>query len=104
MHVIAHGGSGPDDLGFWSDDEESTLNLTELAETFAEDGEGIESPVLFADCCGTAQGRFTRAIRDCIEQPLAYIGARRMVSWHECRSEVRRVGKEGVSTCKSRWG
>src|SRR3546814_7152753 len=31
IHVIAHGGSGPDDLGLWSDDEESTLNLTELA-------------------------------------------------------------------------
>jgi len=83
IHVIAHGEAGPDDLGFWSDDDTTTLSLTELAEAFAADGQGIEASVLFADCCGTAQGRFTKAIRNCIEQPIAYIGSRRNVNWHE---------------------
>src|SRR5437899_9309707 len=75
IHVIAHGETSPDELGFWSDDNATSLNLTELAETFVADGEGIEASVLVADCCSTAQGRFTRAVRDCIEQPITYIGA-----------------------------
>lgn len=83
IHIMAHGATDPDDLGFWSDDEQTGLTLTELAEEFAADGAGIAAGVLFADCCSTAQGRFVRAIRDCIEGPVAYIGARRTVSWHE---------------------
>jgi hypothetical protein len=83
IHVIAHGENSPDELGFWSEDTKTNISLTDLAEQFFADGEGIEASVLFADCCGTARGRFVRAIRNCIEHPIAYIGARTMVSWHE---------------------
>src|SRR3546814_18811336 len=38
--VIAHGGSGPDALGFWSDDAGSTLTHTETAPTVAYDRTG----------------------------------------------------------------
>lgn len=83
VHLMAHGETDPDHLGFWSDDNETGLTLTELAEEFAADGAGIAASVLFADCCSTAQGRFVRAVRDCIGGPVAYIGARRTVTWHE---------------------
>ena len=83
LHITAHGDNGPDYLGFWSDDERTSFHLSDLAEKFAEDGEGIEAATVFADCCDSAQGRFVRAIRDCIEGPTVYIGARRSVNWHE---------------------
>jgi hypothetical protein len=83
LHITSHGDNGPDDLGFWSDDEESVLYLSDLAENFVDDGEGIEASVMLADCCGSAQGRFVKAIRDCIERPIVYIGAKRSVNWHE---------------------
>lgn len=83
VHIMAHGTTDPDGLGFWSEDEETGLTLTELAEAFADDGVGIGADVVYADCCSTAQGRFVRAIRDCIATPIAYIGARRTVDWHE---------------------
>jgi hypothetical protein len=83
IHITAHGDTDPDHLGFWSDDERTGLTLTDLAERFATDGEGVEAAVLFADCCRSATGRWVRAVRDCIEQETVYIGARRDVSWHE---------------------
>ena len=83
IHLIAHGDNSPDDVGFWSDDERSGVALTDLAEQFVADGEGIEASVIYADCCNSTRGRFVRAIRDCIELPVTYIGARRTVSWHE---------------------
>lgn len=83
LHVMAHGASNPDFIGFFSEDDKTEMSLTELAEQFAFDHEGIEAAVIYADCCDSGQGRFTRAIRDCIEQPTIYIGARREVDWHE---------------------
>jgi hypothetical protein len=65
VHIMAHGTTDPDGLGFWSEDEKTGLTLTELAEAFADDGVGIGADVVYADC-STAQGRFVRAIRDCI--------------------------------------
>jgi hypothetical protein len=83
LHLMAHGVTEPEHLGFWSDDGKTSLTLVSLAEQFSDDREGIEAGVLFADCCSSAQGRFVKAIRDCIEQPITYIGAKRMISWHE---------------------
>jgi hypothetical protein len=83
VHVMAHGSSDPDDLGFWSSDDTTSLTLTDLAERFRADEEGIETSVLLADCCGRSTERWVRAIRDCIEAPTAYIGSTRSVTWHE---------------------
>ena len=83
IHIMAHGASSPDDVGFWSDDDRTGLNLTELAERFTVDEEGIEASTVIADCCNAAQGRFVRAIRDCLEQPITYIASKRSVGWHE---------------------
>src|SRR3546814_12881120 len=35
--------------------------------------------------------------------PLAFVGTLASGHWHQGRSEERRVGKECVSTCSSRW-
>ena len=83
VHIMGHGDSTEEFQGFFSSDEETELSLAGLAERFAEVGEGIEAPVVFADCCLSAQGRFLRAVRDCIEQPITYIGSTRSVNWHE---------------------
>ncbi len=83
IHVMAHGETDPDHLGFWSHDEATNVSLTDVAERFHEEGEGIEAALVFADCCSSAQGRFVKAIRDCIETPLVYIGASRSIGWHE---------------------
>lgn len=83
LHVMAHGDTDPDDIGFWSDDGESGVTLTELAESFHKKGYGIGGAVVFADCCATAQGRFVKAVRDCIAEPITYIGAKRSIDWHE---------------------
>ena len=83
LHITAHGHTEIGEIGFLSEDDESRINLNELAEQFYKDGEGIEAGVIFADACDTGQGRFIRAIRDCVEEPVIYIGARRSVDWHE---------------------
>lgn len=83
IHLVAHNLAKLDDVGFWSDDEETAVSIIDLADDFAEDGHGIEAGVVFADACATAQGRFVRAIRDCIEGPITYIGATRAVDWRE---------------------
>ena len=61
IHITAHGDTDPDDLGFWSDDEETFIGLSGLAEQFVDDGQGIEAAVLFADCCRSGTGRFVRS-------------------------------------------
>jgi hypothetical protein len=66
LHVTAHGETDPDQVGFWSDDGESGLTLTTRAESFHDDGCGIEADTVFADCCATSQGRFVKAVRNCI--------------------------------------
>jgi hypothetical protein len=89
LHLMAHGETRPEELGFWSDDEKSSVQLGDLANALdytAETGDRgvhIQAPLLFADCCGTSQGRFVRAMRDCIGQDTAYVGSRRDVNWHE---------------------
>src|SRR3546814_13465324 len=47
-------------------------------------------------------GRLPRAVGTGVDHRLAHIGEERFGAL-ERRSEERRVGKEGVSTCRSRW-
>jgi hypothetical protein len=58
IHLIAHGDNSPDGLGFWSDDANTAVSPTHLADQVAGDGEGLEASV-FGDCFGNG----TRAIR-----------------------------------------
>src|SRR3546814_19985127 len=48
-------------------------------------------------------GLYARLARTGLPGLLQGSHARRPFGWHEMRSEERRVGKECVSTCRSRW-
>lgn len=82
IHVMAHGNDLPEDVSF-SSHGGSALALDELAEYFAEGGGGISAAAILADACRTGTGRFKKAIRNCLAEPVAYIGTRRSVDWHE---------------------
>src|SRR5690606_40687997 len=45
VHIMAHGTTDPDGLGFWSEDEKTGLPPTELAEAVAGRGLGVRSHV-----------------------------------------------------------
>jgi hypothetical protein len=109
IHIMGHGISDPDDPAFGSGGEDEdgnevegpSLSLRYLADYLQSEGEGIEATAVFADCCGSAQQRFKTALRDSLETEVVYIGATRMVDWHECTtfgsilygSLLRRKGK-----------
>lgn len=84
LHLLAHGHTAPEQIGFWSDDGSSGIKLGDLADALDDAGESIQASVIYADCCSTATGRFVRAIRDCIGADTVYIGASRSVDWQEC--------------------
>lgn len=83
IHLMAHGDKAADEVGLWGEDGESGVALPDLAEQFAGEGWGIRTGTLFLDCCSSAHGRFIEAVRHCIEEPLAYIGATRAIDWRE---------------------
>jgi hypothetical protein len=89
VHIMGHGGvcvhGAP---GFGGADETGEhglwMDLDELSGYLQERGEGIEATAVFADACGSAQGKFLRALRDSLEREIVYIGATRKVDWREC--------------------
>ena len=82
LHVMSHGDheEGPT---FSSSDEETEVNLESIADTMIEEGYGIKAGAILADGCKTGIGVWKRAIRDCIEDPVTYIGTTRKIGWHE---------------------
>lgn len=90
IHIMAHGIADLDTPAFGATDAEGdvdpnrTLGLDTLAAYLQSYGEGIEATAVFADCCGSAQAKFTKALRDSLETDIVYIGATRSVDWHEC--------------------
>ena len=82
LHVMAHGGhyEGP---MFSSSDGKVTLALDELG-AFAESrGHGIQCGAILADGCKTGIGVWQRAIRDCLQDNITYIGTSANIGWHE---------------------
>src|SRR5262245_30029971 len=82
LHVMAHGESsaGP---SFTSEDGKSILELADLAESAQESGDGIMAHTVLADACHTGTGIWQRAVRDCLEHDITYIGTARDIYWHD---------------------
>src|SRR3546814_14799860 len=81
---------------FWSKGYEGA-SLTDLTEAM-----GITRPSLYA-AFGNKEALFRKALDLYEEEKLAYVRGALDAPTAKGRSEERRVGKECVSTCRSRW-
>ncbi|WP_022924589.1 hypothetical protein [Serinicoccus marinus] len=76
-HMNGRGSDAPSLVGRDSDVEVSTV-----AGWLETQGRGIYAACLYVDGCNGGTQKFT--MRDCLEAPVTYIGARRMVTEPEC--------------------
>lgn len=82
LHVMAHGDHSEEPT-FVSSDLATEVSLSELAEYHTGPGTGIAAPIVIADGCKTGVGDWRRAIRDCLQGPIVYVGTSAMVGWYE---------------------
>jgi hypothetical protein len=82
LHVMAHGDHS-EKPAFVSSDQKTQVSLPALADQMLEQGSGIAAPVVIADGCKTGIGIWQRAVRDCLQGPITYIGTSRLLGWHE---------------------
>lgn len=81
LHVLAHGVRTGGRAAFTDDDEQVAVHLDWLQEQFEHNRSGIEATVLFADACDTATPAFMKVVRDLIQQPTVYVGAKKRITW-----------------------
>lgn len=81
LHVMAQGDRSDPVLS--SDQGEIEVGLGELAAGAAERGRGLQTGVILADACGTGTGTWQKAIRDCLQGEITYIGTSGSIGWHE---------------------
>jgi hypothetical protein len=83
MHVMSHA----DHLitpTFYSSDEKTEVSFADLsAWAWDNSGGGIATGTVLADGCKTGTGVWQKAIRDCLEGPITYIGTSAQVGWYE---------------------
>ncbi|NYG54957.1 hypothetical protein [Nocardioides perillae] len=83
LHVMAHGDHSASP-SFVSSDGATEVDLGVLAEGLARGLDGIAGgAVVIADGCKTGIGIWQRAIRDCLEGEITYIGTTANIGWHE---------------------
>lgn len=82
LHVMAHGDHSQEPA-FLSSDGESGVTLSSLADAHSGPGTGIAAPIVLADGCKTGIGVWQRAVRDCLQGPVAYVGTSAAVGWYE---------------------
>lgn len=82
LHVMAHGDHS-EAPAFVSSDLKTEVTLAHLADQMLESKYGIAAPVVIADGCKTGIGVWQRAIRNCLQGPITYIGTTRLLYWHE---------------------
>jgi hypothetical protein len=82
LHVMAHGDHA-DAPTFSSSDEKTHISLNDLGERAAERRRGISAGAILADGCKTATGIWQKAVRDCLQGDVTYIGTSAQVGWHE---------------------
>ncbi|RYC05753.1 C25 family cysteine peptidase [Nocardioides zhouii] len=82
LHVMAHGDHSEEPT-FVSSDEKTQVSLPALANQMLDQGAGIAAPVVVADGCKTGIGVWQKAVRDCLQGPITYIGTSRLLYWHE---------------------
>ena len=82
LHVMAHGDHS-EEPSFLSTDGQTQVSLSALADWFLDRQWGISSGVVIADGCKTGIGKWQRAIRDCLQDDITYIGTSTVVGWYE---------------------
>jgi hypothetical protein len=82
LHVMAHGDHS-EEPSFLSTDGQTQVSLTALADWFLDRSWGISSGVVIADGCKTGIGKWQRAIRDCLQDDITYIGTSTVIGWYE---------------------
>ncbi|MGX6600828.1 hypothetical protein ACWKSP_01630 [Micromonosporaceae bacterium Da 78-11] len=82
LHVMAHGDHSISPT-FSSTDGRTTIGLEELGDACADRNRGIATGAVLADGCKTGTGVWQRAVRDCLQGEVTYIGTSAMVGWHE---------------------
>jgi hypothetical protein len=82
LHVMAHG-DYTETPTFSSSDGKTSISLEDLGWRAAEQGKGISTGAILADGCKTGTGAWQRAVRDCLEGPVTYIGTSATIGWHE---------------------
>jgi hypothetical protein len=83
LHVMAHGDHEVTPT-FSSTDGRTSIALDELGYWSADTrNSGIATGAVLADGCKTGTGIWQKAVRDCLNGPITYIGTSAMVGWHE---------------------
>ncbi len=82
LHVMAHGDHSIAPT-FSSSDEKTNISLEDLGERAAEQGRGISAGAILADGCKTGTGVWQKAVRDCLQGEITYIGTSAQIGWHE---------------------
>lgn len=83
LHVMGHGDSFAENPLFTSSDGKITITLSELGDWAVGEGRGISAGVILADGCRTATGVWQKAVRDCLQGEVTYIGTTSMIGWHD---------------------
>ena len=81
LHVMAHGDHSIAPT-FSSSDEKTNISLEDLGERAAERAR-ISAGAILADGCKTGTGVWQKAVRDCLQGEITYIGMSAQIGWHE---------------------
>src|SRR3546814_12814617 len=82
---------------------EKLINIKDRGQIFRVDVDTIESVEAAGDYMCIKTGDNTLILRETMKDLEKRLDPRRFQRVHRSRSEERRVGKECVSTCRSRW-
>lgn len=82
LHIMGHGDAQLSP-SFISSDEKTTMDLEELARFAAKNGQGLRAGCVLADGCKTGTGIWQRAVRNCLQGDITYIGTSAIVGWHD---------------------
>ncbi|HEV7707965.1 MAG TPA: hypothetical protein VGP16_07220 [Asanoa sp.] len=82
LHVMAHGNHDATPT-FSSSDGATNVALEDLGEYAVEQGRGLRASAVLADGCKTGIGAWQKAVRDCLQGEITYIGTSAQVDWHE---------------------
>lgn len=82
LHVMAHGDHSITPT-FSSSDGRTNISLELLGEEAANRGRGISAHAILADGCRTGTGAWQKAVRDCLQGEVTYIGTSAQIGWHE---------------------
>lgn len=82
LHVMAHGDNTQTPV-LYSTDERVAVSLEDLSRRAVASGAGISCDVVIADGCRTGTGAWARAVSDCLQSEITYIGTTANVGWFE---------------------